>query len=66
MGVKLLIDGIGLLKQMQVPIDVIVIPGNHDLERSYYMGSYLEALFKFPIGGCNSGKILLIANIGKL
>ena len=22
--------------------------------------------FKFPIGGCNSGKILLIANIGKL
>ena len=34
------------MKQAGVPIDVVVIPGNHDFERSYYMGSYLEAWFK--------------------
>jgi len=45
LGVKLLIDGINILKQIGVPIDVLIIPGNHDLERSYYMGSYLEAWF---------------------
>jgi hypothetical protein len=44
-GVKLLVDGINILKQIGVPIDIIVIPGNHDFERSYYMGSYLEAWF---------------------
>lgn len=45
-GVRLLVDGISLLKQTGVPVDVVVIPGNHDFERSYYMGSYLEAWFK--------------------
>jgi hypothetical protein len=44
-GVRLLIDGINLLKQTGVPVDVIVIPGNHDFERSFYMGKYLEAWF---------------------
>jgi len=44
-GVKLLIDGIHMLKQTGVPVDVIVIPGNHDFERSFYMGKYLEAWF---------------------
>jgi hypothetical protein len=42
---KLLVDAINMLKQTGVPVDVIVIPGNHDLERSYYVGSYLEAWF---------------------
>jgi len=44
-GVRLLIDGINLLKQTGVPVDVVVIPGNHDFERSFYMGKYLEAWF---------------------
>lgn len=44
-GVRLLIDAINLLKQTGVPVDVVVIPGNHDFERSYYMGKYLEAWF---------------------
>jgi len=44
-GTRLLVDGINLLKQMGVPVEVVVIPGNHDFERSYYMGSYLEAWF---------------------
>ena len=45
-GVRLLVDAINMLKQSGVPIDVKVIPGNHDFERSYYMGSYLNAWFK--------------------
>jgi len=45
-GVRLLVDAINLLKQSGVPVDVKVIPGNHDFERSYYMGSYLNAWFK--------------------
>jgi hypothetical protein len=44
-GVQLLVDAINMLKQTGVPVDVIVIPGNHDFERSYYMGKYLEAWF---------------------
>lgn len=44
-GCKLLVDGINMLKQLNVPIDVIVIPGNHDFERSYYAGKFLEAWF---------------------
>ena len=44
-GVRLLVDAINMLKQTGVPVDVVVIPGNHDFERSYYMGSYLEAWF---------------------
>lgn len=44
-GVRLLVDAINMLKQTGVPIDVVVIPGNHDFERSYYMGEYLVAWF---------------------
>lgn len=44
-GTRLLVDAINLLKQTGVPVDVMVIPGNHDFERSYYMGKYLEAWF---------------------
>jgi hypothetical protein len=45
-GVKLLVDAIDTLKHLGVPIDVVVIPGNHDFERSYYMGSFLEAWYR--------------------
>lgn len=44
-GVKLIVDAINILKQTGVPVDVVVIPGNHDFERSYYLGAYLEAWF---------------------
>jgi hypothetical protein len=44
-GVKLLVDSINILKQTGVPIDVIVIPGNHDFSKSYYCGSFIEAWF---------------------
>jgi hypothetical protein len=44
-GIKLLIDAISLLKQTGVSVDVVNIPGNHDFERSFYMGSVLEAWF---------------------
>ena len=45
-GSKLLVDGINLLKQQGVPVDVLVIPGNHDFERSFYLGSFLDAWFR--------------------
>lgn len=44
-GTKLLVDAINMLKQTGVPVDVVVIPGNHDFERSFYMGKFLEAWF---------------------
>lgn len=44
-GTKLLVDAIMLLKQTGVPVDVLIIPGNHDFERSYYLGAYLSAWF---------------------
>jgi len=45
-GSRLLIDAINMLKQTGVPIDVVNIPGNHDFERSYYLGAVLGAWFK--------------------
>ncbi len=45
-GANLLVDAINLLKQTGKPVDVVVIPGNHDFERSFYLGSYLEAWFR--------------------
>jgi len=45
-GVRLLVDAIDMLREAGVPVDVVVIPGNHDFERSYYMGSYLSAWYK--------------------
>ena len=45
-GLNLLVDGINLLKQTGRPVDVLVIPGNHDFQRSYYIGSCLSAWFR--------------------
>jgi hypothetical protein len=45
-GCRLIVDGISLLRQIGVPVEVLVIPGNHDFERSFYLGSYLQAWFK--------------------
>jgi len=44
-GVSLVVDGINMLKEMNVPIKIVVIPGNHDFSKSYYLGSFLEAWF---------------------
>lgn len=44
-GCRLLIDAINMLKQTGVPVDVVNIPGNHDFERSFYMGKFLSAWF---------------------
>ena len=44
-GVNLVVDGINILKETNVPIKVVVIPGNHDFSKSLYMGSFLEAWF---------------------
>lgn len=46
LGVNLLIDGIEILKQTGVPVDVVVVSGNHDYERSFYMGEFLAAWYK--------------------
>lgn len=46
LATELLVDGINLMKLKGVPIDVIIVPGNHDFERNYYVGSVLEAWFK--------------------
>jgi len=46
-GSRLLIDAINYMRsETNLPIDVIVIPGNHDFQRSYYVGEYLSAWFK--------------------
>lgn len=55
-GIRLLVDAINMLRQTGKPIDVIVIPGNHDFERSFYMGKYLEAWFNNdPVVNINCG-----------
>lgn len=37
-------DAIELCKEV-APVDVVVIPGNHDFSRAYFLGSVLEAWF---------------------
>ena len=43
-GRELLIDGIDLLSQV-APVDVVVVQGNHDWERSFYVGDVLECWY---------------------
>lgn len=43
-GKELLIKVINRLTEV-APVEVIVIPGNHDYERSYYLGDTLESWF---------------------
>lgn len=44
-GSRLIVDAINFLKQTGVPVDVLVIPGNHDYERSFYLGKFISAWF---------------------
>ena len=46
LGCKLIVDGIMLLKATGVPVEVIVVPGNHDMEKTFYLGSFVEAWFR--------------------
>jgi hypothetical protein len=45
LGCKLLVDAINILKQTGLPVDVLVISGNHDTEKTLYMGEFLYAWF---------------------
>lgn len=45
-GCELIVDGINIIKQLGVPVDVLVIPGNHDFERSFYLGTFVSAWFR--------------------
>jgi len=44
-GCRLIVDAINMLKQTGLPVDIVNIPGNHDFERSFYLGKYLSAWF---------------------
>ena len=46
MGTELIVDAIMLLKATGVPVEVPVVPGNHDQERSKYLGSFIDAWFR--------------------
>lgn len=46
LGLDLALHGINLLKQTGKPVDVLIIPGNHDMQRSYYLGAALERFFR--------------------
>jgi hypothetical protein len=43
-GRKLLVDNIIKLSQI-APVDVLMVPGNHDFERNFYLGDSLEGWF---------------------
>lgn len=44
-GLNLVIAAIDILQNI-APVDVLVVPGNHDEERIYYMGATLEAWYR--------------------
>jgi predicted phosphodiesterase len=44
LGRQLLVEAINKLQQI-APVDVIMIPGNHDFERNFYLGDSLEGWF---------------------
>ena len=43
-GRQLLVDNILKLSQI-APVDVVMVPGNHDFERNFYLGDSLEGWF---------------------
>jgi hypothetical protein len=44
-GVKLLVEGIDFMKQY-APVDILVVPGNHDLQKCFYLGETLTAWYR--------------------
>jgi len=45
LGIQLNIQAINMLRQ-KAPVDVVIIQGNHDFERSYYLGCAIDWYFK--------------------
>ncbi len=45
MGHGLLENGIDLLREI-APVDIVVIPGNHDVTKSFYLGEVLGAFYR--------------------
>lgn len=44
LGAELIVKVIDLLSKL-APVDVVVVPGNHDEERIWYLGEYIEAWY---------------------
>ncbi len=42
---KLLVQGIDLLRE-HAPVDVVIVPGNHDEQRSYFVGEDLSSWYR--------------------
>lgn len=51
-AIDLMIRGIDLM-QTVAPVDILIVPGNHDFQRTYYLGKVLSAWYK----NCNNVKI---------
>lgn len=45
-GKNLLLHSIEFLKQFNLPVDVINVPGNHDQNKMFYLADVIEAYFK--------------------
>lgn len=43
-GVQLLVEGIDYMRQF-APVDIIIVPGNHDFTKSFYLGETLSAWY---------------------
>jgi molybdopterin converting factor small subunit len=65
-GRELLIEGINLLSQV-APVNVLVIPGNHDSQRSFFVGDALECWFNNSkqVNVNNSPKVRKYYKFGK-
>jgi transposase-like protein len=44
-GCKLMVDAVEVLRSI-CPVDIVVIPGNHDKQTSFYLGEWLSAWYK--------------------
>jgi hypothetical protein len=40
------IEGIEFLKRKNVPIEVIIVPGNHDTSKMFYLGDVIDAYYR--------------------
>lgn len=45
LGSKLLVEAIDFMRNY-APVDVLVIPGNHDWQRSFFLGEFLSAWYR--------------------
>ncbi len=44
-GCQILVDAVTTLAK-EVPVDIVIVAGNHDKERCFYLGEYLKAWFR--------------------